>query len=77
MADWQLQYNAMQIGTIPLLLAKQEHINHQLAYLQAYEAYQVLKSNRQQLVHGQLPITEQPKLIRSDIIENKQIGEEH
>ena len=77
MADWQLQYNAMQIGTIRLLLAKQEHINHQLAYLQAYEVYQVLKSNRQQLLNGQLPTTEQPKLIRSDVIENKQIGEEH
>jgi len=77
LADWQLQYNAMQIGTIRLLLAKQEHINHQLAYLQAYEVYQVLKSNRQQLLNGQLPTNEQPQLIHGDVIENKQIGEVH
>ena len=54
----QLQYNAMQIGTIRLLEARQQLAKHQLDYFQAGYNYLIKASQLRQLLNGRLPSEE-------------------
>ena len=53
--EMQLQYNAMQIGAIRLLQAKQQEMKIRRSYVQAYYNYQVAQSEMQQILYGGLP----------------------
>ena len=56
--EMQLQYNAMQIGAIRLLQAKQQEVKIRRSYIQAYYNYQVAQSEMQQILYGRLPTLE-------------------
>ena len=50
----QLQYNAMQVGTPRLLLAKQHEIEAGQAYIQSLYNYHVARLELEQILHGRL-----------------------
>ena len=50
----QLQYNAMQVGTPRLLLAKQQQINAGRDYIQALYNYHVARAEFDQILNGRL-----------------------
>ena len=50
----QLQYNAMQVGTLRLLLAKQQEINAGREYIQSLYNYHVARTELEQILNGRL-----------------------
>ena len=67
----QLQYNAMQIGTIRLLETRRQLANHQLDYLQAGYNYLIVASQLRQLLNGRLPSDGDQRPIHNNKIEIK------
>jgi cobalt-zinc-cadmium efflux system outer membrane protein len=51
----QLQYNAMQIGSMQLLLARQQQIEAALSYVEALRDYWLARADLTQLLSGRLP----------------------
>lgn len=56
----QLQYNAMQLGPIQLLRAREQQIETAVAYVEALRDYWLARSDMGQLLSGRLPVTMQP-----------------
>jgi outer membrane protein, heavy metal efflux system len=48
----QLEYNAMQVGVLRLLLAKQQQINTGREYIQSLQNYHIAKAELQQILAG-------------------------
>ena len=51
----QLQYNAMQVGTFQLLVAKQQQIDAGNAYIRALRDYWLARSELEQILNGHTP----------------------
>jgi cobalt-zinc-cadmium efflux system outer membrane protein len=51
----QLQYNAMQLGPIQLLRAKEQQIETAVAYIEALRDYWLARGDAGQLLSGRLP----------------------
>ena len=73
----QLQYNAMQIGTIRLLETRRQLANHQLDYLQAGYNYLIAASQLRQLLNGRLPSDGDQPPIHNNKIEIKRSSGGH
>ena len=56
--ETQLQYNAMQIGPIQLLLARQQQIDAGAAYIRSLRAYWLARTRLDQILSGRLPTFE-------------------
>ena len=73
----QLQYNAMQVGTLRLLLAKQQEIDAGREYIQSLYDYHVARAELEQLLNGRL-ITgrsfKQPSPLSKPAMANEQGG---
>jgi cobalt-zinc-cadmium efflux system outer membrane protein len=54
-AETLLHYNAMQLGTFQLLLAKQQQIDAGRRYIQSLYDYWVARSNLEQILSGRMP----------------------
>ena len=50
----QLEYNAMQVGALRLLLAKQQEINAGRGYIQSLYNYHVARAEMEQILNGRL-----------------------
>ncbi len=53
----QLEYNAMQIGTLRLLLAKQQEIDAGRGYIQSLLNYHIAKAELDQILNGRLGVS--------------------
>lgn len=51
----QLHYNAMQLGPIQLLRAREQQIETAVAYIEALRDYWLARSDAGQILHGRLP----------------------
>jgi outer membrane protein, heavy metal efflux system len=51
----QLQYNAMQLGPIQLLRAKEQQIETAVAYIEALRDYWLARGDAGQILSGRLP----------------------
>ena len=55
MNESQLQYNAMQLGPIQLLRAREQQIEMAVAYVEALRDYWLARGDLGQILSGRLP----------------------
>jgi cobalt-zinc-cadmium efflux system outer membrane protein len=70
----QLQYNAMQLGPIQLLRAKEQQIETAVAYIEALRDYWLARGDIGQLLGGRLPTSNGTRPTSNSLGQNRTSG---